>query len=475
MRDTLSLRARIAVLACVPGLAGCSSSPPEADAKGQAAARQGGDEADAKEPRRPMRDAKARRQARKAEAEARQADAKLAAAEPEPTPDAPAGAAPPVASPDDPMAHGAHAPEEVLGYPGDPPFIDGYNPEEATCVSGNWCGTVSAATAVAVPSVGEAMGCVTRISGGGKTNEAIAASPKAYAGLSTAPNMQGAFNAHGTELARAKAGNDDACCYHWFEYCSGRPLLGPDGPVLAPVRSGPAWGGPAPARDDEAPALPAALRQRIAEGFRDDARAEHASIASFARATLELMAVGAPPSLLEQAQRAALDEIAHARLCFSLAARHGGAAIEPGPLPVPPPRPASLPRLAADAFAEGCVGETIAALAAQRATRAVADPEVKAALAQLADDEARHAALAWSTVAWALAQGGDAVADALRRVAAALEPGATGPLPDPDPHAATLAAHGRLDARAHALASREAWSDVIAPMLASLLAGSALA
>jgi hypothetical protein len=230
-----------------------------------------------------------------------------------------------------------------------------------------------------------------------------------------------------------------------------------------------AWSEPALA-GLEAPALDDALRQRIAEGWLEDALAEHASIASFARATLELMAVGAPPSLLADTQRAGLDEIEHARLCCALASRYGGAAVQPGVLLAPPPRPAGLARVAADTFAEGCVGETIAALAAQRAARGVVEPAVKEALAKLADDEARHAALAWSTVGWALEQGGAEVAQQLRDMAKTLRPSPTQARPAEDPHTAALAAHGRLDARAHALASEQAWTEIIEPMLEQLLA-----
>lgn len=43
------------------------------------------------------------------------------------------------------------------------------------------------------------------------------------------------------------------------------------------------------------------------------AQQEHASIASFSKFSLELMAVGAPAALLVRAHEAALDEINHAR------------------------------------------------------------------------------------------------------------------------------------------------------------------
>lgn len=361
------------------------------------------------------------------------------------------------------------APEAPPGpFPGDPPFIDGYNPEEETCVSGNWCGSITAAEAVAVPAIPAVGDCPSRLTGG-KSTELIKADPKTYAGLSSAPNMQGNYNEHGTELARARTGKDDTCCYHWFEYCSGRPHLDEDGPVLAPVRAGDAWAEPSLLERPEG-ALPEALRQRLAEQWREDARAEHASVAAFARATLELMALGAPPELLAQAQRAGLDEIDHARRCFGLAARYDGEPVQPGPLPALAPRPAELARLAADTFAEGCVGETIAALVAHRAASRCTDPEVRRCLEVIADDEARHAALAWSTIAWARHEGGASVDERLREVAQRLRAASVRSLPPADPEASSLAVHGRLDARAQAQAARDGWDELIGPMLDSLLA-----
>jgi len=91
--------------------------------------------------------------------------------------------------------------------------------------------------------------------------------------------------------------------------------------------------------------LPALLDGRSTEGrtplsaalarvWADDGRAEYASIASFARLTLQLMAFGAPPRLIEASQQASLDEHRHAGVCFAEAARHAGRRVEPGPLDI---------------------------------------------------------------------------------------------------------------------------------------------
>ena len=133
------------------------------------------------------------------------------------------------------------------------------------------------------------------------------------------------------------------------------------------------------------------------------------------------------------------------------------------------PRPGGKAQLVADTFAEGCVGETIAALVAERAARRCEDPEVSAALAVIAKDEAQHAALAWATVEWAVATGPGDVADALRSAVRRLRPPADEPAPEADPEASRLARFGRLDAHAQWQAKHDAWRDIIEPMLASML------
>ena len=75
----------------------------------------------------------------------------------------------------------------------------------------------------------------------------------------------------------------------------------------------------------EAAAGDAADAAVIARGWLEDAFAEHGiDFRIFARFTLDLLALGAPSELVLAAQRAGLDEVRHARLCFALAARHSG-------------------------------------------------------------------------------------------------------------------------------------------------------
>ncbi len=130
---------------------------------------------------------------------------------------------------------------------------------------------------------------------------------------------------------------------------------------------------------------------------------EHASVAAFAKVSLELLAFGAPPDLVKAAHEAAIDEIAHASLCTEIAAAFG-ASSRPGPHPAAARvRPTTdLASFVLETIEDGCIGETIAALEAKRAARESSDPFIARAYEKIAEDEARHAALAWRIVAWAI-------------------------------------------------------------------------
>jgi hypothetical protein len=197
----------------------------------------------------------------------------------------------------------------------------------------------------------------------------------------------------------------------------------------------------------------------LAAAWAADALAEHASVASFARFSLGLLAVGAPAELVEGAHRAALDELRHAELCFALASRYAGEVLGPGPFPtgrVEPPR--TLAALASATVREGCVGETVSAIVAAEQLARATDPEVRRALAVITADEARHAELAWRTVAWALEVGGAEVRAACEQAFAE----ALAQAPSVPEGAVGLEAHGRLDTATLQAVARSAMRDVVA-------------
>ena len=74
--------------------------------------------------------------------------------------------------------------------------------------------------------------------------------------------------------------------------------------------------------------------QAIGRRWLVQAEAEHASVASFARHTLQLMSIGAPSELLVASQKASVDEIKHAKMCYGLASSFLGSDFGPGSLDV---------------------------------------------------------------------------------------------------------------------------------------------
>jgi hypothetical protein len=213
------------------------------------------------------------------------------------------------------------------------------------------------------------------------------------------------------------------------------------------------------------------LRQRLAELWARDALFEHASVASFSRFSLHLMAVAAPPELLDGAHRAALDEIRHARLCFALASTYAGEPLGPGPLPLEGDLlgPLDLPSIAAAAVREGCVGETLASLEAATAHELASVDAPREALSVITEDEARHAELAWKFVKWALDEGDAATRAAIEQ--AFLESLSAPPPPAAavDPLDLALASHGRLSDERKRAVLIEGLSEVVRPAAEALL------
>jgi hypothetical protein len=164
--------------------------------------------------------------------------------------------------------------------------------------------------------------------------------------------------------------------------------------------------------------LPDNHRRRLAEHWSHAALLEHASVGSFAKFSFHLLAVGAPPAMLQACHQAALDEIHHARLCFALASVYEGSLVGPGPLAIPADVVGATDMLSimGAVIEEGCVGETIASLEAAEALELATDPQVCEALKVIARDEANHAELAWKFVAWALATSSSEIQQAIYRM-----------------------------------------------------------
>jgi hypothetical protein len=256
-----------------------------------------------------------------------------------------------------------------------------------------------------------------------------------------------------------------ACCYGWYIPCpGGRPLVDERGAaVVASVVSSSTWlasterGTPVPS--DEA-------REALAAHWAREALFEHASVASFSIASLELLGLGAPAELVADVHRAALDEIDHARRCFSLASRFSGSALGPSALPAPAPPSVDARDIARKTLRDACLNETVASLVAAHARdRSVG--EARAVLAVIAEDEARHAELGFRTLAW-LTSSFD-VADALAAELDALSLEGDVLLDDAAEPSEELRAHGVVGAREQGTIRRAAVADVVRPCLEALL------
>jgi hypothetical protein len=220
--------------------------------------------------------------------------------------------------------------------------------------------------------------------------------------------------------------------------------------------------------------LDARTADALARDWLHDGCEEYASIAAFARFTMHLVSVGAPPEMIAESQRAAIDEIEHARACFALAERYGGRTMGPGELSLEGAMPpVTLAEIAALTAEEGCVGETLGVLLAEQQLAMATDPVVRSLLANahIVDDEARHAELAWRFVAWAVARGGEPVRIAVR---AAIRRAVADTLANPirsydGVDVAAWRAHGRLTcADALAVAARGV-REIVEPCAAALL------
>lgn len=213
--------------------------------------------------------------------------------------------------------------------------------------------------------------------------------------------------------------------------------------------------------------LDAPTRAALGQHWRSIAALEHASVASFARFTLHVLALGAPPTLVAAAQRAGLDEVEHARLAYGLAGAYGGAPVGPAPLDL---TGVDFTTARGDVqralIHEACVGETLAAAEAGALAARVRDPALRHLHARIAADEQRHAELGWRALAWMLgsedAAGVDhaercfeeAMASARRRPASVL---------------LTAPEHGLVSEHELAAIHAQALREVVAPCMAAAL------
>ena len=143
------------------------------------------------------------------------------------------------------------------------------------------------------------------------------------------------------------------------------------------------------------------LNVEIGRRWLEQAEGEHASVASFARNTLQLLTLGSPSELLVASQQAGIDEINHAKISYDIATANTGLNFAPGPLDVQESlKELDLMSVVRSIIHEGCVGETLAAIEARVRGYGTDDPYIKKSLLQITEEETNHAQLAWDTIEW---------------------------------------------------------------------------
>jgi hypothetical protein len=209
--------------------------------------------------------------------------------------------------------------------------------------------------------------------------------------------------------------------------------------LLPPVEPGDAWTGAGLSSSGPVGVIETedeALRHVIAAQWRENGRTEHASVAAFARLTLDLMALGAPPELVADSNRDALDEIRHTELCFGLARAIDGRVESPGAFPeaarartLSRSRSIALAQLAVDSLVDGALHEGVSARIIAKLARRCEAPAIQCILKEIAADEGRHARHGWDVVRWCLSEGGEPVASALQGALRALPKHMSSPMP----------------------------------------------
>ena len=247
----------------------------------------------------------------------------------------------------------------------------------------------------------------------------------------------------------------------------GRPFLIDDEARTAPLARRSDWRDPT----FRPQAVSAELARDVAAAWELTAQMEHASVAAFARFAMELLALGAPPDLVERTTRAMADETKHARTAFAMASAYRGAPVGPGPLALDGALDgaADVATFVRQLIREGCVGETVAAVEAGEAQVHAVDDVVSDALGTIAGDESEHAELAWRALAWAI-EGFPAARVALEDELERLERELRAPLPVTGARDSALLAHGVVTPQLRAHVRRRTLREAVLPCLRAIAA-----
>ena len=185
---------------------------------------------------------------------------------------------------------------------------------------------------------------------------------------------------------------------------------GPPGTSKGTVRTFTTYGRPYRVNGEliSAPLTCQANNSKRIKAWKESAIGEHASVASFADLSLKLFAVGAPLNLLEKAASAQLDEVRHAELMLNLIKKVDSSdqELEFGAVNLQNQTTSVFDtthtKLMLESLEDGCINEGIAARLASEIAKDSTDLHVRNTYETIANDELRHASLAWNIVEWVL-------------------------------------------------------------------------
>ena len=146
------------------------------------------------------------------------------------------------------------------------------------------------------------------------------------------------------------------------------------------------------------------LKDFVGKGWLNNGLEEHASVASFCKFVIQMMSVGAPPTLLSRAIQAMDDEVNHAKICFAVAKRLNNVAASPGEFPTQGILDDNFnaKSILEDTIIEACINETLAHHYDEYAAANTEDEGIRKALMTIVTEERRHGELAWDFVTWLL-------------------------------------------------------------------------
>ena len=136
------------------------------------------------------------------------------------------------------------------------------------------------------------------------------------------------------------------------------------------------------------------------------ALSEYASIGTFYKFSLQLMSIAAPLWMLQLSNQAGLDEIKHTQISFDILNMYNMNKLESCiiydrfPIHTFDIIGNDWNEISKDTAIGGCIGETISALSMIKQGRETYDNIVHDIVIEIANDEVRHAALAWIAVKW---------------------------------------------------------------------------